>query len=130
MELPLIMGKLAHLLAELNLKSFFHDKDVIQFYLKPPFPWASSPSQTEKVSVLSSLWGKVFFVGYSGEKKKKKQMDTELQKADRLCSVLRDVLDRAVDPDHSPKKPGCVWRVSGRQMLRCDMGLKLELPTP
>lgn len=57
-------------------------------------------------------------------------MDTELQKADRLCSVLRDVLDRAVDPDHSPKKPGCVWRVSGRQMLRCDMGLKLELPTP
>lgn len=72
MELPLIMGKLAHLLAELNLKSFFHDKDVIQFYLKPPFPWASSPSQTEKVSVLSSLWGKVFFVGYSGEKKKKK----------------------------------------------------------
>lgn len=74
--------------------------------------------------------GKGIFCWIFRGKKKKKQMDTELQKADRLCSVLRDVLDRAVEPDHSPKKPGCVWRVSGRQMLRCDMGLKLELPTP
>lgn len=49
MELPLVMGKLAHLVAELDLKSFFHDKVMTQSYLKPRLLWASFPSQTEEI---------------------------------------------------------------------------------
>lgn len=36
MELALVMGKLAHLVAELDIKSFYHDKVMTQSYLKPP----------------------------------------------------------------------------------------------
>lgn len=45
MELPLVMGKLAQLLDELDFASFFGDKVVIQSYLKHPLLWASSPFQ-------------------------------------------------------------------------------------
>lgn len=50
MELPLVIGKLAHLVAELDLKYFFfHGKVMIQFHLKSPLLWASSPSRTEEI---------------------------------------------------------------------------------
>lgn len=49
MELPHVMGKLAPPVAELDLKSLFHHKVMIQPYLKTPSPVPLLFPQTEEI---------------------------------------------------------------------------------